>query len=91
MMNNNQQTLLFDGINEDAYLSEEEESKVVSFALKTMEDNNMSFEEEEIYIKKFPALRMFANAYRRLLGEEEYRNLEQDNIKKIETRAWENE
>lgn len=76
-------------INEEAYLSEDEENQVVDFALKNMEEKNMSFEERDIYLQKFPKLRMFACANRDILGEEKYKELEQRNAEIIRTRTWE--
>lgn len=78
-------------INEEAYLSEEEEREVIDFALKNIDDKNMTFEESEKYLEKFPALRMFAGAYRDLFGEDGYNELEKENVEIIRTRAWENE
>ena len=76
-------------INEDAYLSEEEERVVSTIALNHISSNNLSFDEEEKYLKDFPYLRMFARSYRNILGEEGYKLLEAENIERIKNRVWE--
>lgn len=78
-------------INEEAYLSEEEERKVVSQAVATINNDNMTPEEANKFLENYPIPRMFAGAYRDILGEEGYIELEKENAEIIRMRAWENE
>lgn len=77
-------------INEKAYLSEDEERKIVSQAVATINDNHMTPEEANKFLENFPIPRLFAGAYRDILGEEEYIEFEKENAEIIRTRAWEN-
>ena len=76
-------------INEDAYLSEEDEKKLVNYTQKIMRDKKMNTKEKGEYLKQFPSLRKMAELYRDILGEKMYRELEQRNIDAIKKREWE--
>ena len=76
-------------INEDAYLSEEDEKKLVNYTQKIMLDKKMNTKEKGAYLKQFPSLRKMAELYRDILGEKMYRELEQRNIDAIKKREWE--
>ena len=78
-------------INEDAYLSEEEEKELILLASKTVKMKKMNTIERENYLEKLPELRMFADANRDILGDEGYLKLEEENIEIINNREWENE
>ncbi len=75
-------------INEDAYLSKEEDILVIKVQA-SQRVKNMSLEEREEFWEKLPTLRMFADCEFMFDGAEEYYKSEEKNIKLIKERAWE--
>lgn len=76
-------------INEDAYLSEEEESKLLLSINDIVARRKLNIAEEEDFLITLPALRMFAETNLALFGEEEYLKIENRNIEIIKNREWE--